>query len=373
MLEELVNQHNINLEFWQLPLSFFERSQYGLDLEQVFCVPYTESRTGSCIEISYTIRYPEYKAKVREWTIRQTGLYHKYDSATSQSTFILINPTPRSKAFLKAVELLQNASSEKLTNPFWLHSVLFSTYLPAWRERMLELERQFLPLAKTTYAAFIDEPLSLKYNTLNVLTKLEGDFLQMPTILAGAIDVLDELSALIGSIDKSPSAQSELQILKNHRRKCCTHSRTSMDLQQRVQSVARLLADTLLLRDQVVTTEQNEQIYQLNKSAVFITRLSLLYLPPSFIATMFGMNFFAMDQVNSSIVGTSMIWIFFVASVGLTALTFLIYYLLGHRNSVALPRLTDRGQTAPQRNFQAMMRRFTGPSTVDTELQNLHA
>ncbi|KAJ6095507.1 Mg2+ transporter protein CorA-like/Zinc transport protein ZntB [Penicillium sp. IBT 16267x] len=373
MLDEIVNQHNINSAFWQLPLSFFDRSQYSLDLEQVFCVPYTESRTGSCIEISYTIRYPEYKAKVKEWTIRQTGLYHRYDSATSQSTFILFNPTPRSKAFLKADELLRNADSEVKTDPFWLHSLLFSTYLPAWRERILELERQFLPLANTTYAAFIDEPLNLKYNTLNVLTKLEAGFLQMPTILAGAVDVLDELSVLISSREKTPSTQSELQNLKNQRRQCIAYSRTSMHLQQRVQSVARLLADTLLLRDQVVTSEQNEQIFQLNKSAVFITRLSLLYLPPSFIASMFGMNFFGMDRDNSTIVGTSMIWIFFVASAGLTALTFLIYYLLGHRNSITLPRLTERGPTTPQRNFQAMMRRFTGTSTFNTELQDFHA
>ncbi|KAJ5784530.1 Mg2+ transporter protein CorA-like/Zinc transport protein ZntB [Penicillium pulvis] len=373
MLDEIVNQYNINSAFWQLPLSFFDRNQYSLDLEQVFCVPYAESRTGFCTEISYTIRYPEYKAKVKEWTIRQTGLYHRYDSATSQSTFILINPTPRSKALLKVEELLRNAGAEVMTDPFWLHSVLFSTYLPAWRERILELERQFLPLASAAHAAFIDEPLSLKYNNLNVLSKLEGHFLQMPTILAGAMDVLDELSTLISSMNYTPSTRSGLQNLKNQRRQCITYSRTSMHLQQRVQSVARLLADTLLLRDQVVTSEQNEQIFQLNKSAVFITRLSLLYLPPSFIATMFGMNFFAMDQDNSTIVGTSMIWIFFAASAGLTALTYLIYYLLGHRHSIALPRLTERGQAAPQRNFQAMLRRLTGTSTFDTELQDFHA
>lgn len=236
------------------------------------------------IEVSYTIRYPEYKPKVKEWTIRQTGLYHRYDSATSQSTFILINPTPRSKAFLKADDLLRNAGAVVKTDPFWLHSVLFSTYLPVWRDRILELERQFLPLANAAHAAFIDEPLSLKYHNLSVLSKLEGHFLQMPTILAGAIDVLDELSALIGSVDNTPSTQFGLQNLNNQRRQCITYSRTSMHLQQRVQSVARLLADTLLLRDQVVTSEQNEQIFQLNKSAVFITRLSLLYLPPSFIA-----------------------------------------------------------------------------------------
>ncbi|KAJ5923409.1 Mg2+ transporter protein CorA-like/Zinc transport protein ZntB [Penicillium verhagenii] len=373
MLDSIVHKHSIHSAFWQLPLSFFDRSESSLDLEEAFCVPYTESRSGSCIETSYTIRYPEYKPKSKVWTLRQTGLYHRYDYATSQSTFVLINPTPKSKAFRKAEELLRDNGSEIASNPFWLHSVLFSTYLPAWRGRILELERQFLPLAKTTYATFIDEPLSLKYNNLNVLTKLEGDFLQMPTILAAAIDVLDELCVLISSANTTPSAQSELEDLKNQRRQCITYSRASVHLQQRVQSVARLLADTLLLRDQVVTSEQNEQIFQLNKSAVFITRLSLLYLPPSFIGTVFGMNFFSMDQENKTIIGTSMIWIFFAVSAGLTSLTFLIYYLMGHHGSIAIPRLTERLPTTPQKNFHAMMRRVTVGSKCDTELQDFQA
>lgn len=55
MLDEIVNQYNINSAFWQLPLSFFDRNQYSLDLEQVSCVPYAESRTGSCIGKKYHI------------------------------------------------------------------------------------------------------------------------------------------------------------------------------------------------------------------------------------------------------------------------------------------------------------------------------
>ncbi|KAJ5759043.1 Mg2+ transporter protein CorA-like/Zinc transport protein ZntB [Penicillium odoratum] len=364
MLDNIVLEHDINSAFWQLPLSFFDRSQYRLDLEQVFCVPYTESRTGSCIE---------YKAKVDKWTIRQTGLYHRYDCATSRSTFVLINPTPRSKALLKAEDMLRNHCSEIKNNPFWIHSVLFSTYLPAWRNSILERERKFLTLASPTFAAFIDEPLSLKYSTLNVLTKLESDFLQMPTMLAGTKDVLDELCTLIGSMGPTPSTDFELQDLKNQRRQCIAYSRTSIHLQQQVQSVARLLADTLLLRDQVVTGEQNKQIFQLNKSAIFITRLTLFYLPPSFLATLFGMNFFAMDEQKSAIVATPMIWIFFLSSVGLTALTFALYYLLEHRGSIPLPRLPARRPAVPQINLQAMMRRLTGMSTYEREMEEFHA
>ncbi|KAK1498111.1 hypothetical protein CCUS01_12981 [Colletotrichum cuscutae] len=67
---------------------------------------------------------------------------------------------------------------------------------------------------------------------------------------------------------------------------------------------------------------------RLNKSVVFITTLTLLYLPPSFIATFFGMNFFNMDTVTGKIVGSPMIWIYALCSVALTTLTFATYYTM---------------------------------------------
>ncbi|KAI8227386.1 hypothetical protein K4K54_003026 [Colletotrichum sp. SAR 10_86] len=45
-------------------------------------------------------------------------------------------------------------------------------------------------------------------------------------------------------------------------------------------------------------------------------------------ATFFGMNFFDLDDENNRIVSTSMIWIYIVASVILTAATFIIYHML---------------------------------------------
>lgn len=147
----------------------------------------------------------------------------------------------------------------------------------------MDLEREFLPLSSAAFAAFIDEPLTLKHVNLSTLTKLESHFLQLPVILTGAMDVITELCTLIRSIDQSSQNESVLEELQNQHRQCITFSRTATHFQQRVQSTSRLIADTLLLRDQVVATEQSNNMLQLNKSAIFITRLSLLYLPPSFI------------------------------------------------------------------------------------------
>jgi len=44
--------------------------------------------------------------------------------------------------------------------------------------------------------------------------------------------------------------------------------------------------------------------------------------------TFFGMNFFELDKEQDQIVSTSMIWVFALCSILLTAGTFLLYHLL---------------------------------------------
>lgn len=191
---------------------------------------------------------------------------------------MLFNPKPHSKAHCAAAEWLRNHGERLTVDPFWMHHILFSTYLPAYRQYIAMLERQYLPIANSAFATYIDEPLRLGYNNLNTLTSVEGQYLQIPAILEPAADVLNELCRLRDSDGQG------IQQLKNYHRQCVSYSRMATHLQQRVQTVARLLSETLLLRDQVVAKQQNKSMLQLNKSAVFITTLTLLYLPSSFLA-----------------------------------------------------------------------------------------
>jgi len=56
------------------------------------------------------------------------------------------------------------------------------------------------------------------------------------------------------------------------------------------------------------------------------------------------MNFFSMDTENSRIVGTGMVWIFFVLSTGLMGVTFGCYYwLLQEQDGGVLRRLAFKG------------------------------
>lgn len=247
-------------------------------------------------DISYTIRYPEYKTDDEEWTIRQSAIYHRFNTETSQSTIILFNPTPSSKLHCDAENwLLQNAAKPELLT-FWLHRKLFATYVPAWRQYIASLERRFLPIANTASATYINEELRIGHADLSTLISIQKDFLQIPTMLAATTDVLAELSTLVSTATApehgtSPIKNPEIQQFKNIQRQCDVYSRTAAHLRERVQITAQLLADTLLFRDQVLANEQNGNMLQLNRSAVFLTTLTLLYLPASFLTVSHVMSF----------------------------------------------------------------------------------
>jgi len=197
---------------------------------------------------------------------------------------VLLSPTPNSKAHQEAEQWLLSSKQPPEVEPFWLHRLLFSAYFPAWRQYIASLERKFLPVANSTFASFIDEPLRIGYDNLSALISLETRFSQIPAILDAASDTLGEVCSLLGSISTKAAQHPGTLSLRNHLRQCKGYSRTASHLQERTHTTSRLLADTLSFRDQVVAKEQNGNMLQLNKSAVFITTLTLLYLPASFVA-----------------------------------------------------------------------------------------
>jgi hypothetical protein len=111
----------------------------------------------------------------------------------------------------------------------------------------------------------------------------------MKAILAKFVDVLDELKDLSESLaaDKVISGadvKSANRRLENSRKQCLAYSRSADFLAHRSDNTARLLADTLDFKNQWVAQEQNLKMLILTRSAVFITVLTLIYLPWTFVS-----------------------------------------------------------------------------------------
>ncbi|KAI1470127.1 uncharacterized protein F4812DRAFT_315404 [Daldinia caldariorum] len=366
LLELFVSKHGISDSFWDLPSCFYHRND---DVEINFGLPVTVNRTDSSIEIYYTIRYPELKPNGGNWAIRQSGLYYRFDSSTSQIISVLFSPTPNSAAHQKMEAFLLGLSSgsKSSPNPWRIHEILFTTYFPAWREYLAFLERKLLPETSTTFATFIDEPLRVGYDNLSSLASLDSKFLQVHTLMSHIEDVLKELSSLFAQEDLS-IASGTINTLDNHRRRSVAHCRVANLLQQRAQTTAQLLANTLSFRDQMLAKQQNGNMLQLNKSAVFLTTLTLLYLPASFVATFFGMNFFDLDSNSKRIVGTPMVWIYIVCSILLTVVTFLAYYWVLHHDDVVVHRMSPKVNVG---DWRALARRALTMKGFPTKVENI--
>ena len=110
-------------------------------------------------EIFYTYRYAQFKNDpIEPWVIRQTGIYHQFNSLTKQNLWILINPMESSLAEQRLISCLNNHQTEIDQNPLWLHSVIHTSYFANWRRYLAAWEKILLPIVSRI-------PLDLTHQT----------------------------------------------------------------------------------------------------------------------------------------------------------------------------------------------------------------
>lgn len=149
--------------------------------------------------------------------------------------------------------------------------------------------------ATTTTATFIDKPLRVNHDTLGKVRSLENRFIPIRAILVSFEEVVDGLQAVAENLSARKCVESSEQQrfvtrLENTKRYARTFTRTSLYLQQRSNNTATLLADTLAFRNQNVAQEQNSSMIVLTKSAVFITVITLIYLPWTLVTVRFRLG-----------------------------------------------------------------------------------
>lgn len=123
----------------------------------LMCGLVAEHRT----EISYTVRYPVFKTSENRWVLRQSGIYNRVNTETAQSLYVLVNPEANSKVHTQAQEFLRNYDGDGPVDPFWLHKMLLSTYMPSWRQYIAWLERKLLPTVNQLFFPIPQPTLTL--------------------------------------------------------------------------------------------------------------------------------------------------------------------------------------------------------------------
>jgi hypothetical protein len=138
--------------------------------------------------------------------------------------------------------------------------------------------------ADTTTSTMINKPLRVSHDTLGRVRYLESRFLLLRPILTSFEEVADGLEDLgmvlvaKGCVVAERQLQAHSQLI-NAKRYARAFVRTAIFLQERSNNTATLLADTLAFRNQGIAQEQNGSMVVLTRSAVFITVITLIYLP----------------------------------------------------------------------------------------------
>ncbi|KAL4876502.1 hypothetical protein BJY04DRAFT_210541 [Aspergillus karnatakaensis] len=329
MFEEIADIAGASSDLLELPLSFFLKQ---IEVEEGFSAAPILRHNGNSIETIYTMKYAfekplEEKGK-DPWVLRQTGVYHKYEFATKNSTWVFMHAKHNcefQKRLLDFIKCTEQRGS-LYQNPLLIHSILFGTFFGAWRDYVKELERRVLPIANSAVAAEFDEPLRVNHESLKTIRATETRCLVLQPIfrsLDRTFDALHQANAAL--LDAGVIQQTELkamkQLLNNYSGAVNTYGQAAWSLHGRTSRIATHITDTLSFKDAYIAKRQTEFMLRDSTTVRVITVVTLIYLPSTFMATLLGMNsFFEMDD-NRRLVVSPQFWIYIVCAIPLTAAT----------------------------------------------------
>ncbi|KAI9369536.1 hypothetical protein BJX61DRAFT_519053 [Aspergillus egyptiacus] len=330
MFEEIVAIVGASSELRELPLSFFHKN-FAVG-EGFSSAPLLRLNDDS-VEIVYIFRYavekPVEEKGMDNWVIRQTGLYHKYDIASKDSTLVLFHPRAECEFQRRLMHFLQSPSERACLhrNPLLIHSILFGTFFPVWRDYLKHLEILMLPIANSTVAAEIDKPLRINHESLTAIRSTENKCLVLQPIfraLDRTFELLHQANAALGECGATQERDLKAmgQMLDNYSRVVNSYGEGAWSLQNRTSRIAAHITDTLSFNDAYVAKRQTQYMLRDSTTVRVITVVTLVYLPSTFMATLLGMNsFFEMDPDSRHLVVSPQFWIYIVCSVPLTAAT----------------------------------------------------
>lgn len=365
MLHTIMELNDVTPEFLEIILSFYERK---VALEEAFNSSVLRRQKGDILEVAYIFKYPEEKdvsddPKKDPWSIRQTGVYQRYAIKSQQSTWILLHPVKDSIAHTRLTTSLNSMSNcaELHRHPLQLHNFLISTYLRKWRDYMLYYEKQLLPLSNTTMSTWIDESLRVNHQTLTSVRFIENRIYPLLAIFASLSKTLTTLEKLNKTIQARSAEQTETNaisdILENHRNQIDAYTENAKFLLKRSGSTAQQLSDTLAFKNQHVAQSQSGYMLKLTMSTVddsatvrVVTLVTLVYLPFSFMASIFGMNFFRMGNSNNVVI-SSEFWIYIVISIPVTVATMMCWrWWKGRQDAIREKAVSDAASTSSSEN-----------------------
>ncbi|KAF2244765.1 hypothetical protein BU26DRAFT_522534 [Trematosphaeria pertusa] len=365
LLEQIFDRYAVHQDFANVVSSFGQDPNIAEGSSNNATI-YTKQSGDS--HLSYQIRYVEENQRGgnNPWSLRHTGIYHHHSPNGGPDVFILLHPVrePGLETVISALDGDATTRRDLCSNPFLLHTWLFACYFDKWRwyfrylgERFAE-ENNPAMVVKPQHA----EPVS-SFLRVQRLRNTNDFVLFSRACCAGNLDLLTRLS------------QTQIELLKSldeldaHKSKMQGYIESADVLKGRVQNLIDLVGYTLTLHNQLEAAKIDTELRDLTEglklltedtvddsaTVKIITFVSAVYLPGSFIATLFGMNFFLFNQDSKRLEISPDFWIFIVSWIPLILVTAAIYVLILYMDA-KLKRKAFRWpwQTRPRRRVSTI-------------------
>ncbi|KAL8303153.1 hypothetical protein RB600_006859 [Gaeumannomyces tritici] len=309
-----------------------------------------------------------------EWVPRQIGIYHhRYGKAAGSGSLFMLVAGTRKTRFWSILEGQLTSSAGKPTStgthleesPWALHAALFSCYADSWRDYLEHLGSRFSHMGDHALGAVEVRVDDETISDVIALRHVYDESLFGGGACAGNVDIaralVTKLQGLL-SPDDVRSLEASADMLEGLVESCKVLQKKIRNITDLVgyfitfhyQSVAAKLDGEIVrlaeengelqkgLRSVAEQTKEvTEQLRSLTQSTAndgaivtVITVVSAIYLPGSFVSSIFGMNFFDFNDQARTIAISSDIWIFIVAWIGLILATLGIFVLVYLKRSV---------------------------------------
>ncbi|KAL0252252.1 hypothetical protein SLS55_010694 [Diplodia seriata] len=330
----------------------------------------TSTEPSLSFELSYQFKYaePNNRSRAFPWSIRRTEVFNRFETTTdggsARCTWLLFHPkedSALSKRLARAAE--RPGEWRAITaNPLRLHIAVLAAYVDNWRDFLVDIGKQYSDLKKLVWTADISNDddgggggvlsEALSFASMRSLRGLEERVQSVPVTLGQTVRLVQTLQQLDRHMLQHASyAQSEHAATANALAALMVrlegYQTSAKALELRIQGILRLVTDALNVKNQnaaarvqkfaadnqAVSTEISKGVYALARDSVddstiarIVTLATLIYLPASFVASLFGMNFFDFDEESDRMKISKDAWIYLLVTVPLTAVTGLAWW-----------------------------------------------
>ncbi|KIX02517.1 uncharacterized protein Z518_08458 [Rhinocladiella mackenziei CBS 650.93] len=371
MMHQILERYHVAEDFLTVLESIGDAPQLsraGLD------GAFRKSADGQSSICSYRIQYPELNQRSPHvpFSLRHTGVYHQRNTNSKPfDLFILLHPIHNSplETSLRSLATPNPNDQSQLARCLqqdvsFLHAYILELYMVNWKDYLHHLNEHFVSQN--------DEIETFDVNSASFtqgLVPAQGlrhlyDCAVIARILCVAnVSIVESLASHFP--EAAGSNRQPIYVIE--REDCDRLDKCQQGfamLQDRVNNTNGLLEYAVNFRNQEISAKINETLRNDSQTVRIITILSLIFLPGSFTATLYGMNFFEFSPTSNGLVLGSNFWIFVATWLPVTFLTLCIYMAVKWRTDNV--HAEAQARTSLNLSFRAQSwRRKRGPGVMD--------